>query len=579
MKNSFLFIILSIFFLHVSARQAPERPYSRVMVKKRIENRICDTCKVDFALDAEPSFSYLIIGSGHTPARLYSQRHDLPASRIGKALSSSSYVISSGHIEVAFLPNYLSEGKKRLQLYRNFGGEDYKSLAYRVLQNGKVIKHWIPLYSLNESTKYAILGHGEVSGRDVERPWERTFNAGSYNLAINDSLDIIVQNVNTKKVVKSITIVRAVDSPTDFIYYQMPLMDGNLSKTLQNVLNTGSGIPAFSSGKTTKIFEKDYGSIGILRFRELDKNEEIQYSFGDRPYNWQPIKSTDPSRGLFLVLSNEMDEGTYQHIYLRYNTQPESINRITIMVKHRPFQMPWLEIATVSMLLLVAGVIWYYLRSRRNRRRVDALKRKNEDTEMRLSLLNGQLNPHFLFNSLNAIQGTIGDGNLEKTNAYIGSVARFMRDVMDNGRKEFVSLEEELKIEEDYLKLEQKRTFFSYDIKVAADLRPELIDFPPLLLQPILENSIRHAFGSNTTDPTITINIYSLKGALIVEIGDNGTGKWDIDCAREGHGLSLTRKRITVYTEKLGEMSILMDIKYVPGRGTITIFTFQNWLE
>lgn len=578
MKNSFLFIILSIFFLHVSARQAPESPYSHVMVKKRIGNKICDTCRVDFALDAEPSFSYLIIGSGHTPARLYPQRQNLPASRIGKALSSSSYVISSGHIEVTFLPNYLTEGNKRLQLYRNFGGEDYRNLAYQVLLNGKVIKQWLPFYSLKETTNYAVLGRQEVSGRNGEVPWKRTFNAGSYDLAIKDSLYILVQNTNTKKLVKSITIVRAADSPTDFIYYQMPLMDGNLSETLQNILNTGSGIPAFSSGKTTKVFEKDYGSIGILRFRELDKNEEVQYSFGDSPYNWRPIKSADPSRGLFLVLGSEMQEGKYQHIYLRYNTQPESVNRITIMVKQRPFQMPWLEIAMASILLLAAGIILYYLRSRRNRRRVDALKRKNEDTEMRLSLLNGQLNPHFLFNSLNAIQGTIGDGNLEKTNAYIGSVARFMRDVMDNGRKEFVSLEEELKIEEDYLKLEQKRTFFSYTITVATELRPALIDFPPLLLQPILENSIRHAFGSDTTDPTITINIYSFKGALIIEIGDNGTTSWDIDSARQGHGLSLTRRRIAVYTEKLGEISIRMDIKCVLGRGTITIFTFQDWL-
>ncbi|MFD2145023.1 histidine kinase [Mucilaginibacter antarcticus] len=71
----------------------------------------------------------------------------------------------------------------------------------------------------------------------------------------------------------------------------------------------------------------------------------------------------------------------------------------------------------------------------RSNKKLAELKRKSEDTETRLTLLSGQLNPHFLYNSLNAIQGTINNGNPERANAYIGHVAKFMRDVMDNGKK------------------------------------------------------------------------------------------------------------------------------------------------
>lgn len=585
MKSLPLFIILFNLFLNTPANpsagilQNSEIPYREVVVKKKIGNKICDTCEVDFALDAEPSFSYLTVGSGHTPIRLYPQRNYLASENDEKAVRSSLHVISSGHIEIVFLPNYLTEGKKRLQLYRNFGGEDYKDLAFQVSLNGKVIKHWHKLYSLSGTEKHLILGKVEISGQVVLKPWKQTFSAGNYDLAISDSLKILVQNFHTKQTIKSIMIFRAKDKPTDFIYYQMPSMDGNLSKTLQNTLNTGSGVPVFSSGKTTSVFEKDYESIGILRFSELQKNEKIQYSFGDHPFNWRSIESADPSRGLFLVLGNEMKEGTYQHIYLRYNTQPETINKITVIVTRRPFKVPRLEITMAIIFILVIGMVWYYLRSKRNKRKIDALRKKNDDTEMRLSLLNGQLNPHFLFNSLNAIQGTIGNGNLELTNAYIRSVAHFMRDVMDSGKKEFVSLKEELKIEEDYLKIEQKRTSFSYSITVSNELKPALIDFPPLLLQPILENSIRHAFGSETKNPAININIHSSMGKLIIEVRDNGTTSWDISKARDGHGLSLTKKRISIYNEKNNEMSIRMEMKCVSGKGTITIFNFHNWLS
>ncbi|MBC8054118.1 MAG: histidine kinase, partial [Sphingobacteriaceae bacterium] len=231
----------------------------------------------------------------------------------------------------------------------------------------------------------------------------------------------------------------------------------------------------------------------------------------------------------------------------------------------------------ISIFLLAAGSIGFYLWNRRNKQKLAAMKRKNEDVETRLSLLSGQLNPHFLFNSLNAIQGTINSSNPEKANTYIGNVAGFMRDVMDNGRKEFVSLKEELKLEEDYLKLEQERRAFSYNISIAPGLEPSLIDFPPLLVQPVLENSIRHAFKDELYHPALSIEVTRDSNSLCVKVTDNGSTVWNADGVREGHGLSLTRKRIAVYNEKLEGMAIHMAINCHPGSGTITKFTFRNW--
>ncbi len=148
---------------------------------------------------------------------------------------------------------------------------------------------------------------------------------------------------------------------------------------------------------------------------------------------------------------------------------------------------------------------------------------------------------------------------------------------MDSGKKEFVSLQEELNIEEDYLKLEQQRATFTYAINVAPGLDAGQIDFPPLLLQPVLENSIRHAFNTDNTNPAININIAKNGNNLLVEVSDNGSTGWDVERMSLGHGLSLTKKRMAVYNDKLEAMNIQMQIKYQP-KGTVTTFTFNNWL-
>ncbi|MDR6786327.1 sensor histidine kinase [Pedobacter africanus] len=573
--------LLCAFFKPVSARQhtgsADAVPSSSIIIKKRIKGKDCDTCNFDFALDAEPGFSYLITGSGHTPARFYDQLPLFKASGGGpKTFSSNLHLISAGHIGITFLPNFISEGGKRLQLYRNFGGEDYRNLEYLTEQNGRVIKPWAPLYSLAENKKYAMLGHKEVSGIEVTAPWKQTFYAGDFDLNIGDSLRVTIRNTKTKKIVKKISIYRVEDRATNFVYYQIPLTDEQLSVNLQNILNVVSGDPNMVDGRSSDIFEKDYNAVGVLRFH-VDGHEELQYSFDNSPSSWQSV-STGSRDNVFLVLGTELPEGKDQDVYLRYNTQPQTVHQITIRVKPRPFQMPWLKITGLSTVLLTLAAIWAYLLDKRNRQKVVELKKRNQDTETRLSLLSGQLNPHFLFNSLHAIQGTINSSNPDKANAYIGSVAEFMRDVMDTGRKEFISLTEELKIEEDYLKIEQERTSFSYTISLAPELTAAQIDFPPLLLQPVLENSIRHAFSKDLEHPEISINIYNRGTTLIIELNDNGTGAWNTDHIREGQGLSLTRKRIAVYNEKLESMSIQLHIDYIPGKGTMTTFTLQNWL-
>lgn len=560
-----LLLLICVVCQSVSGRQKRKDQYlnngfSNILLKKRVAGKICDSCQVDFAVDAEADFSYVMTGSGFTPKRFCCGRNDNnPAYG---TYSAAKHMISTGLIGITFLPNFLMEKGKRVRYFRSYGGTDYRKLEFSAQQNGKTIKSWFPILELKEDKNYFI---GMPS-----------FHAGTFNLSINDTLEIIVRAIETKKIVKTITVIRAEDKATNFVFYELPMASEDFSINLQNILNLNSGIPKVEQGSTSNIFEKDYGTIGILRFSELG-SDELQYTFEQETGQWKSIKGLNAENSAYIVLGSEMPEGKAQDIYLRYNSQPETIHKITIFVQPKLFQVPWGKVTLISLLLLIAGGIWFYLRERKNKRKLMALKRKSEDTEARLLMLSGQLNPHFLFNSLSAIQGAFNSRNPERASAYIGNVAGFMRDVMDNSRKEFISLHEELTIETDYLKLEQERMDFSYVIDIAPDIPSSMIDFPPLLLQPVLENSIRHAFNREFVSPMIRITVFIEGSTLYIDIADNGNVNWDSALVQEGHGLSLIRKRMAVYNDKLEAMSIKMQINYKEGIGTMTRFTFQNW--
>ncbi len=582
-KRILLTLLLGTAFKLGFAQQQPARKqdqasgFSNVEVKKKVAGKVCDTCGVEFALSAEPVFSYILTGSEHTPRRFYTNLSKIKNAYLSSE-NTSIQLISNRFIGITFLPNFMMKNGKRTQLYRKFQGEDYNKLEFSAIQRHTVIKDWTPLADLKQNKDHVFLGSKNLADDSVTKSRYPTFFAGNFSLAIGDTLELMVRNIASRKVIKTIMVIRPEDKANNFIFYQLPLEGEALSTNLQHILNYGSGVPKVYKGTEQNTFEKDYGTLGILRFGTLGKNEELQYAFENKLGSWHSVQSIGPENTVYIVLENDLPAGTKRNIFLRYKSQPETVHQITVKVKQSPFQIPWGKVALISMVLLLTGGVAFYLWNRRSKRKLAALKRKAEDTEARLALLSGQLNPHFLFNSLNSIQGTINSNNPRKASTYIGNVAAFMRDVMDNGKKEFISLQEEIKMEEDYLRLEQERIAFSYSIDVSPDLSAPLIDFPPLILQPVLENSIRHAFGKQPGSPCISIRIFSSGTSLIVEASDNGNNSWEHTAAIEGHGLSLIRKRIAVYNEKLESLPIQMEVKYQAGTGTITTFTFQNWL-
>lgn len=202
-----------------------------------------------------------------------------------------------------------------------------------------------------------------------------------------------------------------------------------------------------------------------------------------------------------------------------------------------PFWMQWWFIALE--VLFVALIIFMVFRWQANRIRAKAaetqkqLQMAKEIVELEQKTLRLQMNPHFIFNALNSIQSQIGTGNEKEARYYLAKFSRLMRQILDNSRNAVITLEEEVETLENYLLIEKfcNGDRFDYEIHVDEKLETDYIQMPPMLLQPFVENAIKH--GLKHLDPQgkamqrgkITVEFREQGNLLECSVTDNGIGR------------------------------------------------------
>ena len=182
---------------------------------------------------------------------------------------------------------------------------------------------------------------------------------------------------------------------------------------------------------------------------------------------------------------------------------------------------------------------------------------KNEKLELERKLLQSQMNPHFLFNALSAIQRYMYVNNPKEAGKYLSKFASFMRSILEYTRKESISLSEEIKVLENYLQLQAMRFdhSFNYSFNINSDINCEKTMIPPMLLQPFIENSIEHGFKGKKEIGEITININTIENSLQFEVLDNGIGlqkskSHDNTNYHESLGTAITKERVIKLNKK-----------------------------
>ncbi len=202
---------------------------------------------------------------------------------------------------------------------------------------------------------------------------------------------------------------------------------------------------------------------------------------------------------------------------------------------------------------------------------------KHRDKEMariQLASVRSQLNPHFLFNALAGIQMLMNKNETDKANRYLSKFARLTRNVLEN--KELISLTAEKTLLDDYLQMEQLRFGFQYKISASADLDTENIEIPAMLLQPFVENAVKHGVAEKGNAGQIEINFIKQGTDLVLRMADNGSG-FDTFKNYDGLGLALSKNRVSLLNSIYKETPFVLDIQSGHSGTTVNI-TLTQWL-
>ena len=184
-----------------------------------------------------------------------------------------------------------------------------------------------------------------------------------------------------------------------------------------------------------------------------------------------------------------------------------------------------------------------------------ALKLQKEKLVLEQKLLRAQLKPHFIFNSLSALQKTLIFESPMKTLTYLSKFANLIRNNFEVINKGEILLSDEINLLKDYADMHRARMEKDFDLifDIAPDINPELTKIPPLLLQPLIENSIEHGLTSNQVKGKIIIKITRNKNKICFEIIDNGSNfrkktKPNTKNIRE-HALDILKKRLKIFNK------------------------------
>jgi LytS/YehU family sensor histidine kinase len=221
------------------------------------------------------------------------------------------------------------------------------------------------------------------------------------------------------------------------------------------------------------------------------------------------------------------------------------------------------SITTAGFVLLSWSALYfgikYYQATEAERHRATSAEKSARESELRA--LRYQVHPHFLFNTLNAISTLVIEGDWDAATAMITRLADFFRATLEERRTEEVPLQDELFLTKQYLEIEKLR--LGDRLRVEILVNPALLTcrVPHLVLQPLVENAIRHGIAPRRGAGLVSIEVHKIQAKLFISVKDDGLGKQSRDGAVNGggHGIGLTNidKRLKELYGNSGSLELI----------------------
>jgi len=336
---------------------------------------------------------------------------------------------------------------------------------------------------------------------------------------------------------------------------------------------------AISAIKKIKLrYDQNFFAFDISSFNFTDA-EDIEYAYKLEGFDkdWQYIGEKRSGAYTNVPGGDYVLKFKARNVSGEWNESGQQIN----LHIGKPFTATWWF--RILLLTLIAGI--FYMLYQFRIRQINKEARLRSDYEIKLnelenSALRTQMNPHFIFNSLNTINSFINSNDRAQANLYISKFAKLVRQILDHSRQKKIILKDELEVAELYMQLEQIRFLdrFHYNIQI-HDVDPAITEVPPLIIQPFVENAILHGLLPKEKDGFLKIEIMKKEKMLLCVIEDNGIGreaarqlKEKSGFIRRSHGMEITVKRIELFNKEhaLNYGVTITDLKNEKGevRGT-----------
>ena len=327
----------------------------------------------------------------------------------------------------------------------------------------------------------------------------------------------------------------------------------------------------------------DTGFSGVDQMVLHEKNDYSRFEFtlpyyalqGQNRYAAKIEGLDDDWRVLGNVPRIQFSRPPPGHYLLRVKAAPArggwSHHELTlaIHVKQAFYKRPWFHIAWPVAVLILSSLAsrWYIARIKRQEEQQTQINKKF--AELELQALQAQMNPHFVFNALGAIQYFIQKNKVETADNFLAKFAKLMRLFLESSKNKYITLTEEIKLLSLYVELEQMRDEQKFEAVISVDEKIDIHyrELPSILIQPFVENAINHGLFHKKGKGHLVVTFgENERGSLICTIQDDGVGrvkaaqmKRQSSRTHKSRGMQIVLERLEVL-QHVDEVSIIVDV-------------------
>lgn len=419
-----------------------------------------------------------------------------------------------------------------------------------IFRNNELEAHWTSENELISDATEFILSDGELIFITTDKGIQLLTQEGETHLFLNKSNGLYADHV----------IDVELNNGYLWVLHQKGLQQVDLGKiekdnytpqvVLESVHVNNSSVPIMDKPGTFGYDENKF--VFSFSSKSLKYRNEISYLYR--------LKGID----------EEWQKKSYTDNYAEYKTLPPGVYEFQVKTTYRsaesevvsyafsisaPFWTRWWFYAAIIAVLVLALYLYFLRQMRKQKRKA---KIQEELYESKLTAIQAQMNPHFIFNSLNSIQDLVLKNDAENAYIYISKFALLVRNTLNHSDKDFIDFNQELASIELYLTLEKLRFKHAFNYTITAPEEAE-IQIPPMLVQPFIENSLVHGLLHKEGAKVLSVEFELEESAMVCTITDNGIGREEAKLIQkrqhsdhESFALKAIKKRLEILEFRYG---------------------------